>query len=418
MRPIENRIVSVALARIRRHRTTQADRRGKTVVNPDRPRTARRRTVQFADFEAVADLKRRQGLRLDSTANWQRLWQENPVLRANSKTPRLGWVLEADDGVVGYLGSIPLLYQFGDRTLSAVATTSLAVDPSYRALTPSLVGPFFHQEDVDLYLATTATDVAGRIAKAFKGEFVPQREYGTVLFWVLNPLRFASALQKRMGVPGVLGGISKTLISAALCGDRVVRARRPRCPTNGLRVTDIHPRDIDEEFEGLWIRKLAEGKRLLALRTPAVLRWHFDIPGDCRVTRVLCCHSGGRLRGYAVVQTETEDGTGLCRSTVADLLVENDDLSVVTRLLVEVYEHAKSVGGDVLEVLGFPPVIRNVCLAWAPYSRAYPQCPFLYRAAERGLREELAHENAWYAGPYDGDTTIVTRVAAVGRTNG
>ena len=411
MRSVENRIIGAALASIRARRTTRAARAGGLDAPSGPPRKARRRAVQFADFDAVAALKQRQGLSLDSFADWQRLWQRNPALNGGSKTPCLGWVLESDDGIVGYLGSIPLLYQFGDRTLSVVSTTGLAVDPAYRALTSSLVSPFFNQKGVDLYLATSATEIAAKITKAFKGEFVPQREYGTVLFWVLDPAGFAAAVRRKIGADGALGEISEKVISITLRGDIRLRRRWPRCPTNGLRVVDVHVRDIGEEFEHLWIHKLAERKRLLAFRTPAVLRWHFDIPGDRRTTRVLCCHSHGRLRGYAIIQTEVERETGLRRSTVADMLLEDDDPHVAARLFVEAYQYAEGIGSHVLQVLGFPQFIRDACLGWKPYSRKYPACPFLYKTSDPALHAELADESAWYAGPYDGDATLSARLA-------
>jgi hypothetical protein len=89
------------------------------------------------------------------------------------------------------------------------------------------------------------------------------------------------------------------------------------------------------------------------------------------------------------------------------MLLENDDPHLATRLLVETYEYAKDSGSHTLEVLGFPQFIRNICLEWKPYSREYPACPFLYKASDQALHAELANENAWYACPYDGDTTLL-----------
>ncbi len=45
----------------------------------------------------------------------------------------MGWVLEANGGVVGYMGSIPLQCRYGDRTLNAVSSHAFIVDPPYRA---------------------------------------------------------------------------------------------------------------------------------------------------------------------------------------------------------------------------------------------------------------------------------------------
>ena len=53
------------------------------------------REVQFSDFEAVAKLKERGGLRKDFLDNWYRLWRDNPAI-ANAKSPlSMGHVLGA-----------------------------------------------------------------------------------------------------------------------------------------------------------------------------------------------------------------------------------------------------------------------------------------------------------------------------------
>ena len=86
------------------------------------PIPAKQREVRFSDFESVARLKERGGLAKDNQENWCRLWQQNPALAVAKSQLSMGWVLETAQGIVGYQGSVPLLYQFGGRTL--VAATS------------------------------------------------------------------------------------------------------------------------------------------------------------------------------------------------------------------------------------------------------------------------------------------------------
>ena len=50
------------------------------------------------------------------------LWRQNPLCGACRPIDRpMGWVLEADGTVVGYIGNISLKCRYGDRTLSAVS---------------------------------------------------------------------------------------------------------------------------------------------------------------------------------------------------------------------------------------------------------------------------------------------------------
>jgi hypothetical protein len=94
-------------------------------------------------------------------------------------------------------------------------------------------------------------------------------------------------------------------------------------------------------------------------------------------------------------------------SIVADLLARNDDPEIVKALCVAAHDHARGIGSHVLELVGLPPSIRSVCSQWGPYTRAYPACPFLYKAADPALQRTLSDGAAWYAGPFDGDTTLI-----------
>ena len=82
----------------------------------------RQREVHFSDFEPVAALKRRAGLSSDSLENWHRIWRDNAAVQFAASPLCKGWVLEADGQIVGYLGSVPLLYHLKQPLLAATAS--------------------------------------------------------------------------------------------------------------------------------------------------------------------------------------------------------------------------------------------------------------------------------------------------------
>ena len=391
----------------------RARRKARSVASSDRPiippagiGTVKVREVQFSDFEAVQELKRRWGLSPDSMENWDRLWRQNPALQEPRAPYPMGWVLDTGDKIVGYLGNIVLRYFLGDRILIAATSHGFVVEPEYRASTTRLSAAFYRQPAVDIHLTTTAIEAVARISQAFKADPLPQADYDTVLFWVLRPYRFAKTLIKRLGAGDAASEIGARFAALAISAEGILRGRRPRRPAGDLVISDISVQEIGEQFEALWNAKRREGSRLLADRSAAVLQWHFTIPGDRGRARVLCCHQDRDLVGYAIVRHDPSPDDGQ-KSMVADLLVKQDQPEVIEALWHAAYEHARKAGSDVFEVLGFPENIRHACSAWRPYQRKYPACPFYYRASEPGLHTRLSDGSAWYASPFDGDTSLI-----------
>ncbi len=372
MNPVENTIIEALLGVARKRPQSPNSPAGiaRGAREEITEKAIRRREAQFSDFEAIAALKERWGLGTDSRENWKRLWQDNPALSGRNLNLPIGWVQEVEGEIVGYLGNIPLLYQYGEQTLLATTTTSYSVDPAYRSRALGMVGSFFRQRGCDLYLNTTATQASGKIMQAFKADQLPQRDYEAVLFWVLDAQDVLHSLAQKLGVSDKLGAAAAWLGSPALRGDIVLRKRRPtRTGTGRLSCRELCLDEIGDDFQGLWLGKLHEKPRLLACRTPEILRWHFLIPNSGRVTQILACYEGSRLAGYAVVLTQTVRQLGLRKSLVADLFVAGDKPEVITELLLSTYEVAQENGSDVLEVLGFPEEVRSICRAWRPYTR-------------------------------------------------
>jgi hypothetical protein len=146
MPTVQEKFVSVLLKMMRGRRSFSAkDARATAVTPPVGINTVRQRELQFSDFEGIAELRKVSGLFPDSLDSWDRLWRKNPALRlAKSRLP-MGWVLEGDNKIVGYLGNIPLLYHFGDKPLLAVAASSFAVEPAYQTFSKDLAVSFYGQ---------------------------------------------------------------------------------------------------------------------------------------------------------------------------------------------------------------------------------------------------------------------------------
>ena len=405
MTVLEDKLTSAILGSIRVKR--QRPRNSAPLRNQPSGAAPNLREARFSDFDGVMSLRQRAGWSADSIENWHRLWASNPALEYVSSQTPIGWVLEVQGRVVGYLGNIALTYRYGQRTLSAVTGTGLVADPEYRAATLSMNAAFYGQGAVDLFLTTTAVEAVGKIARAFKASPLPQPEYDSMLFWVLEPKEFAEVVAKKLELRRSLSGLAAGLSAVGLSADRVLRRRWPSVEAVAGEIREIKVAEMGDEFDALWAEKLTEAPRLLASRDSATLRWHFEVPGDKGAARVLCHYLHGKLAGYAVVRHEAAcEKTGLRRSVIADMVALNDDPSVLRSLWAAAYHQSKEAGSHIFEVLGFPVEVRKLCLPWRPYVRKYPACPFFYKAADPSLHQMLANGDLWYASPFDGDTTL------------
>ena len=404
---IEKRVVSAIL------RMTGADREATACpqdglgARPSPPvAPVRLRDALFSDFSAVTKLQRSCCIAPHSFENWERLWRRNPALGQLQFERPIGWVLEAEGKLVGYLGNISLLYRYGDRVLTAVTGCGFAVEPAYRAISFCLVAAFHRQRFVDLYLATTAGETVARMVRAFKSDPLPQPDYETTLVWVLQPYPFAQAVARKLHLKPAVSSVVDMIGSMAVGADKILRRRWPprRCPT-GFIVNEVGITGIGDDFQALWVEKLKERPRLIANRSPAFLRWHFEIPPDGGTVHLLGCYLDGELVGYAVINDRSQVNH-LRTSVVVDMLARQDDPAILTALWSAAYDHAKQVRSDILEVPGFPHSIRKVISQWKPYLIKLSESPFYYRAADPILHKALSDGMAWYATPFDGDATL------------
>jgi hypothetical protein len=269
---------------------------------------------------------------------------------------------------------------------------------------------FYAQKPVDLYISTTAVEATGKIACAFGCVPMPQPDYETVIFWVLQPYPFVQTVLNKLQVKPGLSKIIGFFASLAVGMDKIFRRRYPRGSAKDLSVSEIKTTEIGNEFEILWNEKLAEGTRLLADRSLEFLQWHLNLPNDGAKTSVLCCRKNEKLIGYLVIRDEAGNSNGLRRSWVVDMIVKQDDPEIIPALMAAAYKHARKAGSHVLEVQGFPANIRRLFAEWNPYSRTFPATPFYYKGATPELHKTLSDGALWYGTPFDGDTTLMPEI--------
>ena len=364
------------------------------------------RPAVFEDAVAVKNLHRKVGFRNEDKDNWPALWTNNPVWAKTNPKPCIAWVLEAEGQTVVYIANIPLLCHYKGRTLVAAASGGFAVDPAYRGYGLMLAAAFYEQENVDIFLNTSASVPSASIYHRFKAIPLPQKDYDKISFWVLRPQPFMASVFRKVNLNSPFVWLTSNLSAILLRLDIAIRRKRPQKKASQfekqLAISLIDISEVGPEFDTLWFRKIREENRLLSYRTSETLQWHF---ADRRA-KVICCHRNSDLVGYAVVIRDDVETFGLVRSKIVDLIAENNDSQVVDQLLESAYDYAQNDGSHVLEIMGFPHDIRDSILQNRPYIRKAPNWPYYYQARNIEIQSELQEENSWYACPFDGDASL------------
>lgn len=367
------------------------------------------RDATFEDYPRITDLLVGLGVAMPSgeaavRAHWERLWRDNPAIAVHGPGFSRGWVLEDGGRMVGFVGNIPMVSYYGDQPVLVSTSRAWGVEKDYRPQAGGLVAAYFEQPNADLLLISSANYPAGQRCLRHGGSALPQTDYDRVLYWVLDAGGFLTAAFRKKGLPATAAAAAAFAAAPGLATATALGRRRPA--GRGFDVDRLRIGDLGGEFDDLWHRKKAEGRRLLACRDAATLRWYYTPLTEERDTVVLGARGGGRLQGYAVAVNEDAPAIGLRRLKLADLFIAGDDSHVLDRLLAAAADYGREAGYHVLEVVGLPANLRRMVHASRPLVRAMPTFPFFFKAMTPELAEACAREETWYVTSYDGDTSL------------
>jgi hypothetical protein len=359
------------------------------------------RTATFDDHADVCDLMRRYGLGTKTLNAWKHLWECNPVLTGPTEPLPLGWALENNGKLVGFLGNIPTFCSFAGRRLLATTANDWVVDEPYRSQSIALLKRYLGQKDVDLFLNTTAKMASGRVWEALGAKRVPLSYYEDVLFWITAPQEVARALLIRKNIPAA-GALSLPLGFALRIG-LWLRSTKSR---NGQGVREIE--SFDSRFDVFWNELKQSSTKLLSWRDAETLNWHFKYALAAKRARILILETGGRITAYAVLCRTDKPDLALKRYHLADLqcLDNSETQRACGALLGHSLELCRSEGVHLLEAVGFTPEKRAVLESFAPLRRKSEAWPFYFKSGSAAMETALSAATAWDPSIYDGDGSL------------
>jgi hypothetical protein len=370
-----------------------------------RPRHAPRlREASPGDYAQIAALESRYGLETKSEDEWKHLWFNNPVYKAMRTRWPIGWVLETEDRqIVGYLGNIPLPYEFqGNPVITAIAHAWVVESP-YRGYSVMMLDRYFDQDYVDLFLNNTVGAEALTAFQVFNSSPVPVGAWNQSAFWVPNYHGFASSWLKAKG------WTRADALSYPLCAALAVQDL-PGWPslhrrTNGVEVQPVS--DFDRRFDDFWqVLRNRCRNQLLAVRNSELLQWHFKYALPNRKVWVLTVQKGSGLAAYSIFYRQDSPKFGLKRVRLADYQSLDGDTGLLVPMLRYALKKCQKERIHMLEYIGLVPPIASTVEKLRPHQRDLPSWLYFYKARDSGMAQRLADPTAWKPCWFDGDACL------------
>ena len=364
-------------------------------------RSAIVREARFDDYPEIADLQRKYGLDPKNYEEWSHLWLHNPAYCSRDGWP-IGWVLKNSCGdVVGYIGNIPLLYELRGQTILAATGRAFVVSSDYRNYSCMLLGKFFGQQDVDLFLNTTVNAQAMGAYGLFRATRVPVGEWDRTAFWVTNAHGFTRSYLKSKSLPSA--SLLAFPLAPAVRLHSFVRNRRLQYD-RGVKVDPCF--EFDERFDHFWESLRRSTPRLVGRRDSRSLAWHFKYPFACNRVWVYTIGTKSRIDAYAIFLRDDNKAFGLTRIRLIDFQALGDRHSLLLPLLDQALQRCKQEKIHMLEIIGYCPEKRSAVDRFIPYRRTLSSWMYFYRARCRDLAEVLADPGAWDPSGFDGDSSF------------
>jgi hypothetical protein len=382
-----------------------ADTKARSAPVPISHKSPKLREVRFEDYPQIAALASKFDLHTESYSGWTHLWTNNPAYREIKDKFPMGWVLENGEGAIsGYLGNIPLDYEFEGKKLLAATTRAWVVDTPYRTYSP-LLATYFQQPNVDLFLSTTVNAQSAPVYGTFQGIRVPVGAWDRALFWITHYQGFVESFLRKRG-----GALAKPLSYPFSLGVFLRdQLKKSRFHGNGTAMKVLVCASFDGRFEAFWaaLRK-KKCNLLLAVRSREVLEWHFKFPLLQNAAWIYIVEGESGLAAYSVFLRHDYPQIGLTRVRLADFqcLQQERAPELLAGMLQSAMDRCRQESIHMLEVVGLATGLEKSLQRASPHWRALSSWLYFYRTNNPSLAEKLQTAAVWEPSLFDGDSSL------------
>ncbi|WP_278069717.1 N-acetyltransferase [Brevundimonas sanguinis] len=359
------------------------------------------RPFNESDLEAVNRLHSSVWWPERSAAGWRWL-MANPA-SAEIDAPH-GWVIDHGAGPEAFVGNFIQRFWSNDQRLHAATGYSIVVPPAQRGRSRALINAFIDQPACFARYTLNANARSSPLYQRHGMVPWPPETHTLKLSWLIDPAAclYGRGLREVVDRAPTLARLLGEQLSPLprLNGERRLRQAESRLPDGVSLSPDLSQRS---DYARFWTALRAEG-RLMADRSPDIMRWRLSDPDLTVPPLSLAYRDGGRLTGFAVAMLNKQTPLEPPILEIIDLVALDNDSTAVQALVEGLRRMAPALGAakvrlqvvspDLLAALG-----RLGQKAWR--EGGWGHC---HIAFDDGMQDA-----GWRPTPYDGDYSFCLR---------
>lgn len=359
------------------------------------------RNIAAHDHEALNLLHRSVGWPRRSEAGWR--WLHANPARIEAGAPA-GWLLEAEDGEpCGMIGNFVQRFRRGDDVLFGATGFSVIATRRGRGGSRPLLDRFAAQSGMFARYIFNANPTSSPLYKRHGMAAWPETTHALKLSWPVDMMTCAGGRLWReidRRAPSLINPSHERLMNRRLCD--------PGQLTLPAGVAVLKDLDDRSRYADFWNALKGEG-RLIADRSPEVLRWRLSDPDLTLRPILLAFDQGKRIEGVATAMIAKGNAIEPPMLEIIDLVALWDQPRAVPALMEALLKNARSLGAakvriqtvndDLLRRLG--PLAQS-----AKREGGWGHCHVRFEPETEGI-------DTWAPTPFDGDYGICLRPVPV-----
>ncbi len=361
-----------------------------------------------ADRDAVNALHREVWWPERSDAGWA--WLDANPARHDIDAPA-GWVaVDASDRPVAFVGNLVQRFWHGEDRLHGGTGFSIIVPHAARGRSRNLIQAVMRQPDVFATYTFNANPMAARLYPRQGLAAWPPRTHGLKLSWIVDPLE---CLQ---------GRLLRTLVHRAprltdpyrehFMNRRLKRRTPAAAPiaSSPAAVAVLDDLSDGSDYAAFWQALRAEG-RLIADRSPEILRWRLNDPDRTDPPILLAFRRNGAITGYAMALLAKGNPIEPAALEIIDLIALQDEPHAIPALMQALMQTAKTLGAAKLRLQAMGEDLLRRLGPWA--ARAHREGGWGHCHA--AFRPDAPSSLTWQPTPFDGDYGVCQRPIPLAR---
>ena len=359
------------------------------------------RPIDETDNEAVNALHRFVGWPSRSDAGWA--WLAGNPARLETGAPA-GWLLESEDGeACGFTGNFVQRFHHDDRIHYGVTGFSIIVTPRARGNSRKLLNVFNAQPGMAAHYTFNANPASSPLYKRYGMVAWPPSTHDLKLSWRVDALACAGGRLWReidRRAPRLTEARHERLLNPRLHEPAALDL-----PDGVAMLTDLSD---GSGFADFWEGLKAEG-RLIADRSPAMLRWRLSDPDLTLRPLLLAYHRGTTIAGYAMAMMSKGNPIEPPMLEIIDLVALQDAPEAIPALMQALLQNARSLGAAKLRIqMVSPDLLRRLgsLTDTARREGGWGHCHVRFGPDTPGAA-------LWSPTPFDGDYGICLRPVPV-----